>query len=185
MREIDLNKLDVSIEYIKRMAEGRNPINNVVLENDSVLNNPNVIRCFYFIEDVLKQVKEVDGKIGNKKRKKVFPLDHLKNYSYRRDLSITHFVDQINEELDGEQYKKLSYPKITGWLKAMGYLDVIEDIEWNEKKTIPSEKGRILGIYTEERESTYGRKYLAVIYDRNAQQFIIDNMENILDGIVN
>lgn len=54
MGEIDLKKLDVSIEYIKRMAEGKNPINNESLDNDSVLNNPNVIRCFYFIEDVLK-----------------------------------------------------------------------------------------------------------------------------------
>lgn len=184
MGEIDLKKLDVSIEYIKRMAEGKNPINNESLDNDSVLNNPNVIRCFYFIEDVLKQVKAADGKIAAKKRKKVFPIEHLKEYSYRKDLSISHFIEQINEGLDEAQYKKLSYPKVTSWLKAMGYLDVFEDKEWNEKKSIPSEKGRAIGIYTEERESSLGRKYLAVIYNRNAQQFIIDNMENILDGLV-
>lgn len=50
--EIDLKKLDISIEYIKSMVEGKNPINNYPLNEDSVLNNPNVIRCFYFIEDI-------------------------------------------------------------------------------------------------------------------------------------
>ncbi|MBQ3559210.1 MAG: hypothetical protein IJA07_06855 [Agathobacter sp.] len=184
MGEIDLKKLNVSIEYIKRMAEGKNPINNEPLDEDSILNNPNVIRCFYFIEDVLKQVKDADGKVTAKKRRRNFPIEHLSEYTYRKDLSISHFMDQINEGLNEEQYKKLSYPKVTGWLKSMGYLDVIEDIEKNEKKSIPSEKGRAIGIYTEEREGAQGRKYLAVMYNRNAQQFIIDNMENILDGLV-
>lgn len=184
MGEIDLKKLEVSIEYIKRMAEGKNPINNEALDEDSVLNNPNVIRCFYFIEDVLKQVKAAEGRISISKKKSSFPLEHLKNYSYQRDLSISHFMDQINEGLDEEKYKKLNYPKITSWLKAMGYLDVVEDIAYNEKKTIPTAKGREIGIYTEEREGAQGRKYLIVIYNRNAQQFIIDNMENILDGVV-
>lgn len=184
MAEIDLKKLDISLEYIKRMAEGHNPINNEPLENDSVLNNPNVIRCFYFIEDVLKQVRDVDGKIGGKKKKKVFPLEHLINYTYRRDLSISHFVDQLNEGLDETIYKKLGYGKITSWLKAMDYLKEVEDTEWNKKKCIPSTKGKELGIYTEERESFQGRKYLAIIYNKNAQEFIVKNMENILDGII-
>lgn len=184
MGEIDLKKLDISIEYIKRMAEGKNPINNEPLEDDSILNNPNVIRCFYFIEDVLKQIKEADGIVKGKKKKTSFPLEHLKEYSYRKDLSISNFVDQINEGLDAEKHKKLSSFKITSWLKAMGYIDVYENPEWNQKHSITTEKGRSIGIYSEERESSQGRRYVVLIYDRNAQQFIIDNMENILDGLV-
>lgn len=183
MGEIDLKKLDVSMEYLKRMAEGKNPINNEPLENDSVLNNPNVIRCLYFIEDVLRQVKEADGKLQVNKKKKDFPLSHLEKYEYRKDLGITHLVEQLNEDLDESIYKKLSYSKITNWLKTTGYLDVVEDWD-NKKKSVPSEKGRQLGIYTEERESMQGRKYDAVIYNEHAQAFIVNNMGNILDGIV-
>lgn len=184
MGEIDLKKLDVSIEYIKRMAEGKSPMNNEPLDNESVLNNPNVIRCLYFVEDVLRQVRETEGRIGVKKGKRPFPLEHLEKYAYRRDLSISQFTDQLNEGLDESGYKKLSYVKITSWLKTAGYLDVIEDRERNQKKSIPTAKAREIGIYTEERESSRGIKYLAVLYNKDAQKFIIRNMENILEGLV-
>ena len=184
MGEIDLKKLDISIEYIKRMAEGRNPINNEALEEESILNNPNVIRCFYFIEEVLKQVRDAGGRVKEKKRKKTFPIEHLKMYSYRKDLSISNFVNQINEGIDEEIYKKLSSSKITSWLKAMGYIDMYDNPEWNQKHSITTEKGREIGIYSEERESSNGRRYVVLIYSRKAQQFIIDNIENILDGLV-
>lgn len=183
MGEIDLKKLETSIEYLKRMAEGKNPINNEPLEKESVLNNPNVIRCLYFVEDVLRQVYDADGKIQANKKKKDFPLTHVQNFGYRKDLSITHFVEQLNEGLDETLYKKLSYTKITAWLKLAGYLNVIEDRD-NKNKTMPSVKGRQLGIYTEERESMQGRKYEAVIYKKEAQEFIVNNMANILEGIV-
>lgn len=182
MGEIDLKRLETSIEYLKRMAEGKNPINNEPLENESILNNPNVIRCLYFVEDVLRQVYEADGRIQISKKKKAFPITHVYNFEYRKDLSITHFVEQLNENLDESAYKKLSYTKITGWLKLAGYLNVIEDWD-NKNKTVPTDKGRQLGIYTEERESMQGRKYEAVIYNKEAQEFIVNNMVNILDGI--
>jgi len=180
MGEIDLKKLDVAIEYMKRMAEGKNPINNEVVENDSVLNNPNVIRCLYFVEDVLRQVKAAEGTIKRNGKRLPFPVEHIKEYSYRKDLSISHFVAQINEGLDETQYKKLNYTKITTWLKAQGYLEVIEDNDTNEKKSVPTEKGCAIGIYTEEREGSIGRTYLSVMYNKDAQQFIVDNIESIL-----
>lgn len=48
MEKIDLNKLDVAIKYVQRIADGFNPVNNQPAEQDSVLNNPNVIRCMFF-----------------------------------------------------------------------------------------------------------------------------------------
>ena len=35
--------------------------NNKPTEEDSVLNNPNVIRCMYFVKEVLTAVKENSG----------------------------------------------------------------------------------------------------------------------------
>ena len=45
--EIDLKKLDTAILYLQRIADGNNPVNNMPAEDDSVLNNPNVIRCMF------------------------------------------------------------------------------------------------------------------------------------------
>ena len=45
MKQFDQVKLDVAIKYVERIADGCNPVNNVPLENDDILNNPNIIRC--------------------------------------------------------------------------------------------------------------------------------------------
>ena len=60
-------KLEKSIIYVDRIANGCNPVNNSPLTNDSVLNNPNVIRCMYFIKDILKEVYDNGGVISKKK----------------------------------------------------------------------------------------------------------------------
>lgn len=49
MEPVDLAKLETAIKYVERIAEGNNPVNNLPMEEDAVLNNPNVIRCMYFV----------------------------------------------------------------------------------------------------------------------------------------
>ena len=67
--QIDMQKLEVAMKYIERIADGKNPVNNKPTEEDSVLNNPNVIRCMYFVKEVLTAVKENDGMIGGRTSK--------------------------------------------------------------------------------------------------------------------
>ena len=69
MNEIDINKLDVAIKYIKRMSEGKNPVNNQPAEG-SVLENVNVVRCLYYVADVLEQVRQNGGVISTKTKVK-------------------------------------------------------------------------------------------------------------------
>lgn len=45
MESIDIKKLETAIIYLQRIAEGNNPINNMPAYEDTVLNDPNVIRC--------------------------------------------------------------------------------------------------------------------------------------------
>ena len=61
-------KLEKAIIYVDRIANGCNPVNNSPLTNDSVLNNPNVIRCMYFIKDILKEVYDNGGVISKKNK---------------------------------------------------------------------------------------------------------------------
>ena len=46
MEPVDLAKLETAIKYVERIAEGNNPVNNLPMEEDAVLNNPNVIHVF-------------------------------------------------------------------------------------------------------------------------------------------
>ena len=184
MAEFDSIKLEKAIEYVKRMAEGKNPVNNEMVEEDSVINNPNVIRCLYFIEEVLKEVQKNNGKVKTKSKRKEFPLEHLNNYKYQKNLPISVFTEKLNEGLDKQEYNRVGYNRIKKWLTTMGYIEIVENAEWNNKQTIPTEKGKSIGIYLEERTSSSGNVYHVVMYNKIAQEFIISNMRNILDEIV-
>lgn len=184
MSEIDLNKLEVSIAYIERMAEGNNPVKNVPAEEDSVINDPNVVRCMYFIRDVLKQVRDNGGRIGgkiSKSAKNPFPLECLSKFVYQEDKSISHFLSQIKLLAEDPDVKGISMKTITDWLKQMDYLVDEYDPE-NQKKTKTTALGEQFGLYMEPRTSARGQEYNVIMYSRKAQEFIVQHMETILNG---
>ena len=187
MESIDMKKLETAIVYLQRIAEGNNPINNLPAGEDSILNNPNVIRCMYFVKDVLEEVKRNGGYIGKKAKKgdKLdFPVETLESFTYREDKSISKLVDQLNEGLDDNVYKKISYKPITQWLKLNGFLQKEDSREFKKVITLPTQKGEQIGIRAEKRDNSRGVDYMLLIYGKQAQEYIVQNLEKILSGEV-
>lgn len=187
MESIDMKKLETAIVYLKRIAEGNNPINNLPADEDSVLNNPNVIRCMFFVKEVLEEVKRNNGYIGKKAKKSEkldFPIEVLGSFSYKEDKSISKVVEQINEAVDENVYKKVNYRTITQWLKLNEFLQEEHNSELNKTITLPTETGIKLGIRTEKRSNSRGVEYMLVIYGKQAQEYIVQNIEKILCGEV-
>ena len=88
MKQFEQEKLAVAIKYVERIADGCNPVNNVPLEYDDILNNPNIIRCMYFIKDVLEEVRNNGGFLGGisgKEPSLPFPIEILDRFSYAED----------------------------------------------------------------------------------------------------
>ena len=185
MESVDMKKLETAIVYLQRIAEGNNPINNTPADEDSVFNNPNVIRCMFFVKEVLEEVKRNNGYIGKKSKKsdKVdFPIEVLASFSYKEDKAISKFVEQINETVDENVYKKVNYKTITQWLKLNGFLQEEYSQEFCKNITVPTEKGSQIGIRSERRNSSRGVEYMLVIYGKQAQEYIVRNMEKIIYG---
>lgn len=183
MKKIDLVKLDVAIKYVERIANGCNPVNNVPVENNDVLKNPNIIRCMYFIKDVLEEVRNNDGVISSKKEKSEaipFPTEILDVFTYKEDLSITHVLKQIYEPIAELNVKKISVTKITEALKEDGYLLDEQNPETGKTRKVPSAKGRALGIYMIEREYN-GRKYQSVTYNQSAQECVVKILRRLTE----
>lgn len=178
-----MKKLETAIVYLQRIAYGNNPINNLPAEEDSVLNNPNVIRCMFFVKDVLEEVKRNGGYIG-KKGIKSFSTEVIKTFVYKEDKAISRFVDQLNEGLDDNIYKKLNYKPITQWLKLNGFLQEEDSLEFKKIVTMPTQKGIQLGIRAERRNNSKGMEYMLLIYGKQAQEYIVQNLEKILCGEV-
>ena len=187
MKQFEQEKLAVAIKYVERIADGCNPVNNVPLENDDILNNPNIIRCMYFIKDVLEEVRNNGGIIGGKSGKEPslpFPIEILDRFSYAEDKSITHVLNQIYEPIVNMNVKKVSVTKITAALKEEGYLLDEPNIETGKTRKVPSAKGQELGIYMVEREYN-GRMYESVTYNQNAQRYVVELIRKLADEAKN
>lgn len=184
MANIDMKKLDVAIKYIDNIANGYNPSTNTPLEHNSVLNNTNVIRCMFFVKEVLQEVQRNNGVIGkNKKEEPQLPFTYevLKNYKYSDDVTITKVVAQINGLVKDNNIKKIQIRPITKFLKDNGFL--IEDKTDEKTLTRVTKKGEELGLYNTYRKSNInGMEYLAVMYNKQAQEFIVDNLEMIMNN---
>ena len=189
MEQIDLEKLDVAITYMQRIADGKNPVNNMPAEDDDVLNNPNVIRCMFFVKEILEEVKSNGGCIGKKTSKKQretvkeeFPFEVLSKFEFREDLPISRLVEQINGMVDTNLYKKVPYKPIMMWLRANGFVMDEYNNENKKVRTNPTEKGEKLGLYTVNKIGISGRPYVYILYNQNAQEYIVKNLESILNG---
>lgn len=185
--DIDAKKLDTAILYLQRIADGNNPINNMPAEEDSVLNNPNVIRCMYFVKEVLEEVKRNDGFVGRKPKKSEkaeFPMESLESFTYQEDKPITRFVEQINSAIDENRFQKISYKPIQDWLKLNEFLEEKVFEEFGKSFNVPTEKGQQLGIRYEMRKSMRGVNYIATVYGKNAQEYLVKNLVKIIAGEV-
>nr|WP_297771456.1 hypothetical protein [uncultured Butyrivibrio sp.] len=182
MGQFDLEKLDKALIYVNRIADGKNPINNMPADNDDVMNDPNVIRCMFFIKDVLLALKENGGVIGKTSgiKKKEFPMESLSEYQFIETKTITRFTEQLNSGIDEKEYKKLSYKVITDWLKKNSYLIEKEDNQLNKKVTLTTEKGQAVGITHSLQTSMNGTAYYRIEYDKMGQEFVLQNLSEII-----
>lgn len=172
--------------YIDQLANGIDPISGKAISPDCVLNQVRLVRCLFYVSDILRQVIENGGQVVAKKRsgkKEPFQMTEEIRGVVRClpvPVPITQFLAQFNNARDEETMKKLPPTLVTGWLVEKGFL-MVETTPDGRRKKRPTDAGRELGIFTESRQGKHG-VYEAILYDESAQQFLIDNMDTILSG---
>ena len=181
MKEFDTDKLNVAMVYIKRMADGRNPVLNQQVEND-ILDNPNVIRCLNFVSEVLEEVWENHGLVGKKysRSKEDFPLEVLEQFEYRRDKPVSHVLKQFEEPVQERNIRKISASMVNQWLAENGYIEKRMIEESGKESWFPLQKGEDIGLYTEKRGEP-GYQYVTIMYSKEAQQFLADHLGQIIE----
>ena len=82
-----------------------------------------------------------------------------------------------------DEFKPVKAATILNWLVLEGYLEEAydKDLEVNYKSV--TEKGKELGLSNRRVESGLGgRSYIAVLFGKEAQEYVVNNMEKILNG---
>lgn len=188
MSSYDLKRLEIAIQYIRRMSEGKNPVSNRPVPENEVLANVNVHRCLKFIDEVLTDVHKNGGSVGlvsQRERKprvpvsQTFPYEILDKYEYRQDQQISYLLRQLEEYLPEGSKMPVQATLITGWLREKGFLEIKAVNDTGRENSVPTGKGQDLGIY-DERAGVYPNEYYRVFYNENAQRFILQNFRQIL-----
>lgn len=66
----DLEMLKKAQNYIEKLANGENPLDDSFISDDSLINDVRISRCLFYVNDVLKQLMEnkIVKNIGNHKK---------------------------------------------------------------------------------------------------------------------
>ncbi|MCC8066488.1 MAG: hypothetical protein LIO94_05230 [Clostridiales bacterium] len=105
----------------------------------------------------------------------------LEHFSYRADKPISKLAEQLNEDIDTMIYQKLSYRPIMQWLRENDYLITEVNQETGQTYTLPTEKGLSAGISCEKRINSKGEEYFSILYGRQIQELIVQNMASVLN----
>ena len=168
--------------YIDQLANGINPIDGTCVADSDVINNVRISRCLFYVSDILKRVIDNGGSISKKKVPKgpfFLPSEAAKGFRFSKTpITVSEIVKHINSLADSERCCQLKLTSVTTWLIEIGALEVITTADGKNTK-LPTERGTELGILTEKRMGQRG-EYTVVVYNIEAQRFIIDNIEAII-----
>lgn len=172
--------------YIDKLANGMNPIDDTVLPDADVVNHIRVSRCLFFVSDVLRQVIEAGGVVpsptakGSKQKKMPFYIPYEKRDGFEFSevpIPASELAARLNKLADDPNMKRMSYKGITSWLAEIGLLSDYARPDGHTTKRPTSDGGKI-GITLEERTGSQG-VYHVVVYNMEAQHFILDNLDAI------
>ena len=167
--------------YMDKLAQGIDPISDLEMPDDAVLNNVRLARCFFYVSDLLGQVIANGGMVGGKSKRQAFTVtsDQLSRVQISREpVRISQLVEMINAVVDDSQMRKLSTTSITNWLLEKGFLEKQTLVDGKSKR-VPTPNGRIIGLSTQIRQGQYG-EYLAVFYSPEAQRFVLDHLAEMI-----
>lgn len=184
----DLETLKHAKKYIDKLANGINPITDQPVPETDTVNNVRITRCLFYVSSALQKMidhsdteKETKQRTAKGSKKKAFWLsvDDLNAFAFSdTPISISEICKRLNDLKRDDGMKKFSRKRVVEWLMLTGLLETDTD-EAGVVRKRPTEQGKNIGINCETRVGTRGN-YTAVFYNREAQQFILDNFYNIL-----
>ncbi len=180
----ELEKLEYTKSFIDKLADGINPLDDTPIPNGDLLNNVRLTRCMFYVSDILRQVIE-NGGVHRKVKSNKIPFsiteEQISKYDFEdKSISASEISKKLYTLAQNDNMVKLTYKDITLWLLNCGMLTekIFGD---NKVKKCPTEQGEKIGIFMEHRVGMRG-EYDVVLYNKEAQQFILDNIEAIIEN---
>lgn len=181
----ELEKIAYAKTFIDKLAQGINPLDDSPIPEGDIANNVRLTRCFFYVSDILGRIIENEGinreyRVKEEKIPFEITTEQLVKYIFQPfPVTVSEISKQLTALCDNPKMKTLSAVQINSWLLFNGYLTEGVDPHTNKNRKLPTQKGIDLGISTLEKQDSFNRPYLTVVYNSNAQRFILSNLDEI------
>lgn len=180
----ELEMINRAKTYIDKLANGVNPLTDEPVSENDIVNNVRISRCFFYISDLLRRFADGGFPEAAKKGKKqpfIITEEQRKRFEFSETpISVSEIARRFNAAVNTEGAVQMRYSGITFWLIESGLLSVDRREDGREVK-LPTAAGTELGISQEVRSGANG-SYTVVVYNENAQRYIVDNIDAILEA---
>lgn len=180
----ELEKLQLAKEYIDKLAYGINPFTNAKVNYSEIINDVKISRCFFYISGLLNELISTNSNIIKKsKTKREFYLDYNQQNSLvpiRNKIKVSDIANKINKITEENECKKFKSTWITTWLLNKGFLENSFEEEYKKNRKIITSLGESIGISIQFIKYATGI-FPIIFYSYDAQKFIYDNIEAILN----
>lgn len=180
----ELEMINRAKTYIDKLANGVNPLTDEPVSENDIVNNVRISRCFFYISALLRRFAEGGFPEAAKKGKKqpfIITEEQRKRFEFSETpISVSEIARRFNAAVNTEGAVQMRYSGITFWLIESGLLSVDRREDGREVK-LPTAAGMELGISQEVRSGANG-SYTVVVYNENAQRYIVDNIDAILEA---
>ena len=182
----ELEKIAYAKSFIDKLASGVNPLDDSQIPDGDLCNQVRISRCFFYVSDILRQVVENGGIApapapasakAHRPSRAPFALTPEQAAAFPfsdRPIGITELTKRLNSLIDPETMQPIKYRSIIMWLMSIGMLEGAEG-RYGAATRCPSDEGTRIGITIEQRDGLNG-PYFSILYGREAQAFILDNI---------
>ncbi len=125
----ELEKMIRAETYIRKMADGINPITDEYAPDNDIINNVRISRCLFYVSDILKQVINNNGEIirtssQNSEKKEFYITDEqrISLTPFNFNVILKTLVEKINDITQENTCKRFAAKWITEYLLSIGLL---------------------------------------------------------------
>lgn len=180
-----LQRLQKAKLYLEMLACSMDPTNQEFIESE-VLQKKEIKDMLKYVSTVLEELIGNNGEVIKVIKPINFQASKINKQAIvlsNAPIQLSALMARINKQVDTKTMQKLGVSKVSKWLVEQGYLvnEKVSIIKEVSQLTI-TDNSESFGIVIDNKvDEKTGEIKPCVLLTRKAQEFIVDNLENILD----
>jgi hypothetical protein len=176
----EFEKVDKAKTVLLKIGKGINPLSGDPINDESFLNDPRIIRCFYFMTEVLDNVSNgTYGRNGKLMQFVISPEQKGMVVLPEGLIGVTEFSKHINLCIDQSISKKLTGVEINKRLRKIGVLGEETNTATGKSRTVSNPNSKEYGFEMITRTFN-GSEYDMVVMNDTGKRYLMEHLEEIM-----